>query len=167
MAPKKLHPEAHRIERAENLMTFWAWHRFRESLGKTIEFSSGYSGESVLLSFSGGNEYKPFCFKIKTNAKQTREKRCSEEPLGGGIGGYSKRDYAYRVERLWQNNFPPKQIMLLMGLHLPPEAYGATKKLTDAKISRIFQFKPARACQIKFTAMRLVVTELLSPNVTN
>lgn len=153
--------ESYRIERAENLLAFWAWQHFK---GAKVELGAGYCGESVLLAFTGGSSYKPFCFKLKTNAKETRGKKGSQEPLGGG-GGFvgEKQRKAARVDLLLTDRFNERQIRFLLGVFMPPEAYGADKPLTQGSIAKALGFKMSRASQIRAEAIRLVVVEMFTP----
>lgn len=161
--------ESYRIEKARNLMAFWAWYHYLQHQQRTAELVAGSTGRSILVGFVGGKVYKPFCFKKKTNAQQTRSKRSSTEPVGGRIGSLSKVDRVNEIDALFDANFSDRACRLLLGLFVPPEAYlecidrEKRRVLKDSEIARLLGFKPARACQIKIQSIGLVVTELLSP----
>lgn len=152
-----------RIEKANDLLSFWAYAHW--AYQNRVEVKVGYTGGCILTEFQGGKEYKPFCFKKKTNGKETRQKLGSRIPIGGSVDVNTKLDRAIRIDEIFQENFSVRQLTLLWALYIPPIVYGAEKRLTDAKIARVLGFKPSWACQVKYKSVELVVLELFSPKV--
>lgn len=159
---------AARIEKAKDLLNFWAfslWTLSQPAERRRVHPKVGYVGQSIVTQILSGKRYNPFCFKTKTNAKQTRPGLTSKIPIGGDFDENSNIDRASKICEILEENFSEMQIRLLYALFVPPCAYSESgeRRLTDAQIAKVANFKPPRACKIKMKAIELVVVEMLSP----
>jgi len=148
-----------RIEKAENLLTYWAFSHLTHE--NHIEIDVGYTSESVINALNSSPGYKPFCFNMKTNAKSTRPQGQSKIPMGGVTYADTNGSRSKQIDAIFIREFSARARMLLIGLFLPPATYGSGT-LSNAKICQVFNFKPRRGSQIRCQGVALVVENLLS-----
>ena len=159
---KRVERDSYRVEWAKDLLVSWAWWNFqREVRGETVEVLAGNCGSAFKAPTEAFEVYAPVGFKLKTNASQTRNKGSSRACLGSSDGGITREQRIRAINRLFVEEFSGRQIMVLMAMFLPPEAYGGEKKLSDAKVARTLGFKPNRACELKKQAVDKVVSFVL------
>ena len=155
----KIRGDRFRIEKAENLLTYWAYSHLTHE--NHIEIEAGYTSESVISDLNSSAGYKPFCFNMKTNAKSTRPQGQSKIPMGGVVFADTNASRSRQIDAMFVRSFSERARMLLIGLFLPYAAYGSGV-LSDAKICQVFNFKPRRGSQIRREGLALVVENLLS-----
>jgi len=155
----KVRGDRFRIEKAENLLTYWAFSHLTHE--NHIEIEVGYTSESVINGLNSSQGYKPFCFNLKTNAKSTRPQGQSKIPMGGVTYADTNSSRSRQIDAMFIREFSERARMLLIGLFLPPATYGSGI-LSDAKICQAFNFKPRRGSQIRVQGVALVVENLLS-----
>lgn len=149
----------YRTEAAIDRMHDWAWITLH---GKGHEIEVGYTGESCINDFNMSKGYSPFCFKLKTNATQTRRASKSSLPLGGAAHSQLKNQRYDQIEKLIAENFNERQKLLLFALFLPRSTFGGA---TDARIAQLCQYPPKRASEVKCLVLRLIILEYLAPAV--
>ena len=150
-----------RIEKASSLLTFWAYRIYKGS--PVIEQSTHFhTGSSQITDMNSYKSYKPFCFKMKTNAKQDRPKGKSTPPLGGASTTETNERRAQAIDKLLSEKLTPKQREIVFFLFLPRTLISKTK-LSDKVIAVARGYNPKRACELKYRAIDLVNKEILSP----
>lgn len=153
----------YRVDKATMLLTYWAFALYRGN--KFVEPETGYCA-SRPVGPSAGKAYKPFCFKLKTNAKSTRAKASGSEPMGGAASAETMQRRSERIDALFAEKFTPRQRMIVFALFVPRSLLNddASKQLkSDRDIANYFDINPKRASEIKQKAVKLVVLEFLTP----
>lgn len=156
----------HRIERAKQLLHAWAFSKFRPDNVVDIDFESGYTSESVLTNFNMV-ETRNYRNKGKVTARATETRSCKEAklPMGGSTKSRSIPQLVKSIDSFFKESFSKRQLMLLIALFAPATCLQIEQRgLSDGKIARMLNFKPARCSQIKMKAIDIVVRELFTPD---
>lgn len=162
-----------RVEKAINLLHYWA---YRQYTGRqNIEQGAHHTGGNPITSVNPSKTYNPFCFKIKTNAKQDRPHSKSSIPLGHVMQTETNDRRAEAIDLVLAEHFRPRTRTMIFYLFVPravfADAFEGTDQekqeraasLTDRQIATAYGFTAPRACQAKNRAIALVAKEVLSP----
>lgn len=154
----------YRLDRAMMLLERWAFYLYRGT--QHIEPESGWSGESIIAAMNTSKGYNPFCFKLLTNAQQTRSAKQSNIPMGGASSQQSIGRYVEQVDGLIVDNFSDHQRLVLFALFVPRSLYSANKDeppFKDYEIAQQLGVQPKRASYIKQRALKVVISDMLAP----
>lgn len=154
----------YRREAAIILLEKWAYSTISQR--SVLELESGYCGESILCDFNHSKAYKPFCFKKKTNATQTRNSSKSKLPLGGGVLSERESIKIRSVNNILWKHFSESQVSMLLALFIPRTYWKMDDRLMkDYELAQLHGVPGKRASEWKIRAIKRVSLELFSPIV--